>query len=125
MSSDKLTEFITATDRYKKAAARRCLTEVMPMSPDFAKLVNLPGMAEAPRHVIIERMVADGSRIVPHSERTVRGSTLHIQIGVALTLPAKPGAVLAMADTGKYGITYATHLGAPEDAPAGEEAEGE
>ena len=110
-----LAEFIAATDRYKKAAARRCLTEAMPMSPDFAKLVNMPGLTSAPRHTIIERMVADGSRIVPHSEREIRGSTLHIEIGRALTFPAKPSAVLAMADTGKYGVLYAAHLGAPED----------
>jgi len=117
MSSDRLDAFIAASDRYIKAPLRRCLTEAMPMSPDFAKLVNMPGLTEAPRHAILERLVADGAQIVPHSQREMRGSTLHIQIGQALTFPAKPGVVLSMADAGKYGLAYAKHLGAPEIEP--------
>jgi hypothetical protein len=73
-------------------------------------------MTMAPRHVIIERLVADGAKIVPHSERELRGSTMHIEIGRALTIPSEPGAVLAMADAGKYGLAYATHLGAESQA---------
>ena len=113
--SEKLAAFLAASDRYVKAPARRCLTQIVPMSPDFAKLVNLTGMAEAPRHVIIERLVADGARIVPHREREIRGNTMHVTIGSALTFPVKPGAVWAMDEVGKYGLAYALHLGAPQD----------
>lgn len=113
--SEKLAAFLAASDRYVKAPARRALSQIVPMSPDFAKLVNLAGMVEAPRHVIIERLVADGARSVPHSSQEIRGSTLHVTIGSALTFPAKPNAVWPMDEVGKYGLAYAIYLGAPQD----------
>lgn len=79
-------------------------------------LRGLPGLRETPRHVVIERLVADGAKIVPHSEREIRGRR-------ALTVPKKPNAVLCMADMAKHGLAYAAHLGAVEEAePAEDEA---
>lgn len=108
-----LDSFISTRDRYTKAPARRALTERLTMSPDFAALVDMKGASEAPRHVVIERLVSLGSRIVRHVEREIRGSTMHITIGRAMTIPNKDGAAWSMTEAGKYAEAYAVHLGAP------------
>ena len=105
--------FISTRDRYTKAPARRALTEWLNMSPDFAALVDMKGVPAAPRHVVIERLVSLGSKIVRCSEREIRGSTMHITIGRAMTIPTKDGAAWSMTEAGKYAEAYAVHLGAP------------
>jgi hypothetical protein len=105
--------FISTRDRYTKAPARRALTERLDMSQDFAALIDMKGATEAPRHVVIERLVSLGSRIVRHSEREIRGRTLHITIGRAMTIPTREGAAWSMSEAGKYAEAYAIHLGAP------------
>lgn len=105
--------FISTRDRYTKAPARRALTEVLTMSPDFAALVDMKGVPAAPRHVVIERLVSLGARIVRHVERELRGSTMHITIGRAMTIPQDDRLAWPMTEAGKYAEAYAVHLGAP------------
>ena len=114
----RLENFIATRNRYMKASARRQLTATLPMSADFAKLLGRAGPTELPKHVVIEHLVDQGTRIVPHIERTMRGSTMRITIGRALTIPTKPGRVWSMAESGKYGEAYAAFLGAEEEAEA-------
>lgn len=105
--------FIASRGRYVKAAARKQLTATLPMSPDFSKLIGLNGQASISRHGLIESLVSQGAKVVTCKEREIRGSTMYITIGRALTIPMKPGSVWSMSEAGKYAEAYALHLGAP------------